>query len=81
MAYSTQNSNILLFFGISALCMNCVNNSISTLMLARIRFFRFIALKGNMRPRHAPKGQRAHSPGQRPGYDEAMNYALKGQKR
>ena len=38
------------------------------------------APKGNMRPRHAPKGQRAHSPGQRPGYDEAMKCALKGQK-
>ena len=24
-----------------------------------------------MRSRHAPKGQRAHSPGHRPGYDEA----------
>ena len=51
------------------------------MVLARKRFFKFIALKGNMRSRHAPKGQRAHSPGQRPGYDEAMNYALKGQKR
>ena len=63
------------------------------------------APKGNMRSRHAPKGQRAHSPGQptkeraysgacssytvrgggrrshRPGYDEAMKCALKGQKR
>ena len=36
---------------------------------------------GNMRSRHAPKGQRAHSPGHRPGYDEAMKCALKGQKR
>ena len=32
------------------------------------------------RSRHAPKGQRAHSPGHRPGYDEAMKCALKGQK-
>ncbi|MDY4786990.1 MAG: hypothetical protein SO158_06140, partial [Bacteroidaceae bacterium] len=30
------------------------------------------------RSRHAPKGQRAHSPGHRPGYDEAMKCALKG---
>ena len=36
--------------------------------------------KGNMRSRHAPKGQRAHSPGHRPGYDEVMKCALKGQK-
>ena len=32
------------------------------------------------RSRHAPKGQRAHSPGHRPGYNEAMECALKGQK-
>ena len=32
------------------------------------------------RSRHAPEGQRAHSPGQHPGYDEAMKCALKGQK-
>ena len=32
------------------------------------------------RSRHAPQGQRAHSPGHRPGYDEAMKCALKGQK-
>ena len=25
------------------------------------------------RSKHAPKGQRAHSPGQRPGYDETMS--------
>ena len=30
-------------------------------------------LKVNMRSKHAPKGQRAHSPGQRPGYDETMS--------
>ena len=34
-----------------------------------------------MRSKHASKGQRAHSPGQRPGYDEVMKCALKGQKR
>ncbi|MDY5191239.1 MAG: hypothetical protein SPH53_01355, partial [Bacteroidaceae bacterium] len=32
------------------------------------------------RSRYAPKGQRAHSPGHRPGYNEAMECALKGQK-
>ena len=32
------------------------------------------------RSRHAPEGQRAHSPGQRPGWNEAMMCALKGQK-
>ena len=32
------------------------------------------------RSRHALKGQRAHSPGHRPGYDEALKCALKGQK-
>ena len=32
-------------------------------------------LQGN-----ALKGQTAHSPGHRPGYDEAMKCALKGQK-
>ena len=32
------------------------------------------------RPRHAKKGQRAHSPGQYPGWVEAMKCALQGQK-
>ena len=32
------------------------------------------------RSKHAPKGQRAHSPGHRPGYDEAMKCALKDLK-
>ena len=31
-----------------------------------------------MRPRHAPKGQRAHSPGHRPGYDEAAQQKYPG---
>ena len=30
--------------------------------------------------KHAPKGQQAQSLGHRPGYDEAMKCALKGQK-
>ncbi len=29
---------------------------------------------------HAPKGQEANSPGQRPGYKDAVWFALKGQK-
>ena len=31
-----------------------------------------------MRSRHAPKGQRAHSPGHRPGYDEAAQQKYPG---
>ena len=34
----------------------------------------------NRRSRHAPKGQRAHSPGQRPGLVDRRKCALKGQK-
>ena len=30
------------------------------------------------RSRHAPKGQRAHSPGHRPGYDETMSTPRRG---
>ena len=32
------------------------------------------------RSKHAPKGQRAHSPGHRPGYDEAMKCDEEGAK-
>ena len=33
-----------------------------------------------LRSKRAPEGQRALSPGHRPGYDEAMKCALNGQK-
>ena len=38
-------------------------------------------LRVNMRSRSGLKAQQAHSPGQRPGWNEAMKCALKGQKR
>ena len=38
-------------------------------------------LRVNLRSRSGLKAQQAHSPGQRPGWNEAMKCALKGQKR
>ena len=34
----------------------------------------------NMLSNSAPKGQKANSPGHRPGYKDAVRFALKGQK-